>query len=367
MIGVFTGLPGAGKTLFAITWIKAKAEKEGRPVYYSGIADLKLPWFEVDPLKWMDCPPNSIIVVDECQRVFRPRANGSTVPECISAMETHRHKGVDIFLITQHPSLIDQNIRRLCGLHFHLVRKWGTQSATAHEWPSIKDNCDKSRKDSTQHAFPYPKNVYELYKSAEVHTHKARIPTRLYVLAAVPVLLALAGWRLYSSMNAKFHPDGVPVAASADAQKQPASQPAVSSRVMSKAEYVGQFQPRVPGLAYTAPVYDKVTAPVRAPYPAACVQSKNRCQCYTQQGTRLETSQDLCTGIVAGGFFMAWDERSGQAVPQPLPAAKPASTVEPLPGYLDLTPGHQSAGTRVASADQALQDGQGIRAARSRH
>jgi len=367
MIVVITGVPGSGKTLYAISWIKDKAAKEGREVYYSGIADLKLPWVEHDPTKWEELPPNSIIVIDECQRVARPRANGSQVPPYIAAMETHRHKGVDIVLITQHPMLIDQNIRRLCGLHFHVMRVWGTQSATVHEWPQIKENCDKSRSDSVKHVFKYPRDVYALYKSAEVHTHKARIPAKVLVLAAVPFVLAFLGYRIYSSIANRVTPQD-----SAPAQLSPQGMPqrvtsSGPSGPLSPVAYVQQFQPRVPGLAYTAPIYDKVTAPTRAPYPAACVQSKTKCQCYTQQGTKLETDKALCEGIVAGGFFMAWDEGRGQHQPQALPPARPVGPAEPLPGYINLTPGHQSTGTQVAASDQVQQDAQGIRAAKRKN
>ena len=65
MIELITGTPGSGKTLYAISQIKAKSEKENRPVYYSGIADLTLGWTEIDPEKWFDAPPNSIVVIDE--------------------------------------------------------------------------------------------------------------------------------------------------------------------------------------------------------------------------------------------------------------------------------------------------------------
>jgi len=37
-----------------------------------------------------------------------------------------------------------------------------------------------------------------------------------------------------------------------------------------------------------------------------------------------------------------------------------------LPGYINLTPGHQSTGTQFAVSEQVQQDAQGINAARSR-
>lgn len=310
MIGLITGLPGNGKTLYALNFIKAKAEKENRPVYYSGIADLALPWTEFDGEKWMDCPPNSIIVIDECQRIYRPRSYGSNVPPHVAELETHRHKGVDIFLITQHPMLVDSNVRRLVGLHFHVVRKFGMAASTVHEWTSVKENCDKNRDESTRHEFKFPKDSYSWYKSAEVHTHKARIPMRVWILLSVPFLLAGLGWYIYSSFQKKIHPEGVPApslnASGPVHSLQPAGAPG-RSRVMTDAEYVDQYRPRIAGLPHTAAAYDERTKPVHVPYPAACVQSATRCQCYTQQATRLDVSPELCKGIAQGGFFLAWD------------------------------------------------------------
>lgn len=309
MITLITGLPGAGKTLYALCHVRDLAAREGREVYYSGIADLKLPWIEHEFTRWMELPPNSIIVVDEVQRLMRPRANGSQVPEFVSQLETHRHKGVDIVFITQHPMLLDQNARRLVGRHLHVVRKFGSKHATVHEWPQIKEGCDKSRADSIKHQFSYPKEAFGWYKSAEVHTVKRNVPWRIYALIAAPILaLALGAFAVTRGLNfggAKEGSSGL-AAGSGSAM---AARTASNAPKLTKAEYIAQYEPRVSGLEYTAPVYDEVTKPTRAPYPAACVSSAEKCSCYTQQGTRLQTPEELCRSIVAGGFFQAWEDR----------------------------------------------------------
>lgn len=353
MIGLITGLPGNGKTLWALNFIKAKAEKEGRPVYYSGIADLMLPWTEIDGEKWMECPPNSIIVIDECQRIYRPRSHGSNVPPHVSELETHRHKGVDIFLITQHPMLVDSNVRRLVGLHFHCVRKFGTQSATVHEWSSVKENCDKNREGSTRHDFMYPKEAYSWYKSAEVHTHKARIPMKVWILLSVPFIVAGLGWFTYARWQAKIHGDDTSASQSAPvAVPGPASagRAPVRTGPVSAPDYVAQYAPRVRGLEYTAPAYDEVTKPVRAPYPAACVTNKKRCNCYSQQGTRLDVPRDMCEQIADGGFFMAWDE-AGRAIDNPDARRHSSSQVRPDPVETPYTQAIPLSRRQVALAD----------------
>lgn len=314
MLVLVTGVPGAGKTLYALSWVKTTSEREKRPVYYSGIEDLRLPWTEIDPTKWADCPKGSIIVIDEAQRVLRPRMHGSSVPEYVAALETHRKLGIDIVLITQHPMLIDSNARRLVGLHFHVVRKFGTQAATVHEWASVKDNADKNREGSTRHDFLYPREAYGFYKSAEVHTHKARIPMRVWLLALVPLVIAASGYVAYTYFSAWGKPSvaSAPPSLGSSSSVLPARGAASSSNVprpregLSLEAYVEHFSPRVAGLEHTAPAFDELTRPRVVPYPAACVSSGSRCKCYTDQATVLAVGLDLCRQLVERGFFVAW-------------------------------------------------------------
>ncbi|MGM9480322.1 hypothetical protein ACS5PN_03920 [Roseateles sp. NT4] len=80
------------------------------------------------------------------------------------------------------------------------------------------------------------------------------------------------------------------------------------------------------------PVYDGVTMPQQAPYPAACIASAKRCQCYSQQSTKLDMSDELCRKLADGGFFVAW-AANGERVqqqPQQAPQAAPQALGERL-------------------------------------
>lgn len=361
MITLITGQPGAGKTLYALNYVKSRAEKENREVYFSGIADLKLPWKELDRGEdWHKVPKGSIVVIDECQRVFRPRGNGAAVPEHVAKLETHRHEGIDLVLITQHPMLADTNVRRLVGQHFHVVRAFGTKKATVHEWGEVKTECEKSRADSIRHDFLYPAQSFTWYKSAEVHTHKARIPMRVYFLFLLPVLLGLLVWAAWSS----WHLPGSGSSA-ATASKAPAASPVpqVQNRTKSPQQYIDDRAPRVAGLAYTAPAYDEVTRPDEAPFPAACVESKTGCRCYSQQATQLDVPHGLCSQIVARGYFKDWgngsrrsNEKNRNADTMHLQAARlerdsapgidrTSIQVIPAPPPLRVSPGFNSSDT----------------------
>jgi zona occludens toxin (predicted ATPase) len=308
MITLITGQPGAGKTLYGVTFIKALAEKENRQVYYSGIADLKLPWIQLDkPEDWHKVPPGSIVVIDECQRVFRPRGHGQQVPPHVAELETHRHHGLDLFLITQHPMLADTNVRRLVERHFHVKRKFGAPAATVHEFQQVQENADKTRVDSIRHEFIYPKSSFALYHSAEVHTHKTRIPMRVWVLLVLPLVFAGLVYATVQWFKGRMEPPGQDTPSreqSGVVAAAPSAPERVAAGPLSTLDYLNSFRGRVSSLPHTAPRYDGLTKPVSAPYPAACIESRTRCLCYTDQATPLSVPVDVCRQIVANGYYL---------------------------------------------------------------
>lgn len=332
MITLSTGLPGAGKTLYTIAFVKALADKDQRPVFYSGIKDLALPWHEIDPEKWPECPDGSIIVIDECQRLFRPRGNGAAVPAWVSKLETHRHQGLDIFLVTQHPMLIDANVRRLTERHFHVSRRFGMERATILEFQSCKDQPLAKLADAQRHQWSYPREVFSYYKSAEVHTVKRRLPVQLFVLVGVLAMACGSVWwfvRSHYQDGQVILPGQKPAskveAVASGSSAKPGTDRAGTDRPATAAEYVAKHQPRVEGLAYTAPVYDEVTKPVRAPVPAHTMVFNGKCHAFSQQVTRLDMPQAMCVAIHERGFFVAFDQRE-QVTPTREPAGRgPAS------------------------------------------
>jgi len=306
MITLTTGQPGAGKTLYTLAFVNALGIKENRQVYYSGIADLKIPgWIELDNAEqWFTLPAGSIILIDECQRLFRPRGNGSTVPEYVSKLETHRHDGFDLFFITQHPMLVDTNVRRLVGRHFHVQRTFGMQRATVHEFPDLRQEPDKSREGSIRHDFSYPKEVFTWYKSAEVHTVKRRLPMRLYILFMLPILILALAYGAYNWLTGRVAPktgaDGALVATAAPVPGAPSP---ARTLMLTTPQYLEQYTPRIHGLPHSAPIFDKVMEVKTAPQPKACLASTTKCTCYSDQATVLVMDEQLCRQIVQRGYF----------------------------------------------------------------
>jgi len=333
VIYLITGLPGSGKTLFALAFVQK--EFPDREVYYHGIADLKLPWIPMEGggADWMKVPDRSVVVIDEAQSCFRPRGTGSLVPAHVAALETHRHRGLDIVVITQHPKLLDANLRRLVGAHRHVVRAFGTQGGVVHAWAECCEDADKSRADSIRSQWRYPAELFAAYRSAEVHTHKRRLPGKLFAAILLPVVAValLAGGVGYAY---KYFTAESRIAGSAKTEKGKAREGSYtdSERVRrgpdaakvpwraQQENYLESFRPMLAGLPHSAPAYAEVMRPKQAPEPAGCVSNGSRCRCYTQQATLLpEVPEDMCRQIVANGFFRAWadpvraDGSGGQA------------------------------------------------------
>lgn len=333
-ITLITGLPGHGKTLYTLARYKELGEKEGRPIYHNGIKGLTLAWQEWEVEEWDQLPPGAIFIIDECQFKFPTRGKGAP-PKFIEDLAVHRHKGLDFVLITQNPMLLDSFVRRLCDRHFHVIRKFGTHSATIHEFANgVKESVATSREGSIRHEWRYPKEVFDLYKSSELHTVKRRIPARVYLLFAIPPIalgLAWYAWHRLNPDNKAVELGAAPPAAAAASAVGPGILPPGRMPASDKAptlDWVDAQQPRVPGLAYTAPVYDELTRPTRVPYPAACLSAADRCTCYTDQGTRLAVPEEICKSFASGGFFMHW-AKTGE-MPQVV-SLKTAQSAVPVP------------------------------------
>lgn len=360
MITLGTGLPGNGKTLFMLDFIAAKAEKESREVYYHGInlADVAPVnrWMKFEPEKWMDLPKGCIIVMDECQTVFPKKPNGAQMPKHYEDLTTHRHHGFDMFFITQHPTLIDNYVRKLVGQHFHSIRKFGMERATIYEWSAAAPAPENasSHKNAISRTFKFPKKVYTWYKSAEVHTVKRTIPAKL-VLAVLFIVAVLA--YTYFITNRYAHRGDKPAPAAGEVatgsapgvqpgQARPAAAPAGGSPsvdpVQDAKDYVWKQTPRVVGLQFTAPKYDALTVPTHVPIPAMCMSKESHdgktvtCKCYSQQATPLDVPYNMCIEFSRHGFFRDFDaDRDQQQVARSEASQKALQRVPdaPLPEH----------------------------------
>lgn len=350
MITVITGTPGAGKTALAV---KMLTELEGnRPIYTMGIPDLKVDHQLVPPVKeWtvlvpseedpdllkptFTFPPGSIIVIDEAQNVYRPRNTSSKVPDYVAAFETHRHTGVDFWLITQKTTLLDANVRALAGKHLHIESNFFGRRL--YEWPKAVDAESKAERDiASKRKYKLPKQVFDLYKSSSLHIkQKHSIPTPLIVVVVCLMIAAVAGVFVYQRMHSRIAPTEAAPDSPAPRQAQPGagpSGPGAATPTVSKPTATGvlsiDFVPTIPNRPETAPIYDSQRQVKAMEWPEACIASKTRCTCYSAQATAIHTVDEAtCRDIVANGRFNPYRDAPQYAGPSTAQPSPPSPSV----------------------------------------
>ena len=164
----------------------------------------------------------------------------------------------------------------------------------------------------------YPKEVYQWYESSSLHTGKVRIPKQVWILAACALLVPSMGYFAYTKLmrNVTKGVDQSKVAAQTQPGGEVVAPRGRERQKLTMEEYLEERTARLPSFPHTAPVFDEVTRPTEAPYPAACVQMGKTCKCYTQQATLLQVSGAVCLQIVAQGFFMDWKSAKGEYSPK---------------------------------------------------
>lgn len=175
-----------------------------------------------DPLKWFALPHTAIIFIDECQHFFPPRAVGAKVPDYISQFETHRHHGYDVYLVTQDRMLLDTNVRRLVGRHIHYHNPFGGNRVTRYEQSKSFDvDSYFDLKNSQKKFIKRPVNFYGAYFSAEMHTHKFKMPKFVYLFIAIVIVLILCIYFLYNLFFSMKADNAKPVSQASTAVHKP--------------------------------------------------------------------------------------------------------------------------------------------------
>lgn len=324
MITLITGMPGSGKSA-AMMELMLSFAKESRPIFADGIPDLKVTHMTLNPKDWNNqVPDGAVVFVDEVQRVWRPTAPGAKVPPEIEAFETHRHRGLDFVLVTQHPNLLHQNVRRLVGRHIH-IRDNGYMGRWWYEWPEATDpGTYKSAPIKTR--YHLPKKVFSQYKSASLHVKPIRtIPPAFFVLGGALLVGGGCVYMLYGSIGEKLGWKKPPPVAEAKAPARAASEaPAAKAPASTDAP--------------ARPVTMAQSEPAKPPAPVGCIAMVNRCQCFGADGLPMAMEWDLCqrsardySGIVP--LALHTDERGARQAPAAASAAFEVAQAPQMRGF----------------------------------
>ncbi|MGY5998264.1 zonular occludens toxin domain-containing protein [Stenotrophomonas maltophilia] len=371
-IELFTGQPGNGKTALMMERLVAEAKAASRPIFAAGINGLSpglatvlddpTRWNEIDPTVEGTCvcgieftpdgtpiprpphahtlvPDGSLIFVDEAWKYFGHLHNATNqkTPKHVLALSEHRHRGIDFVWTTQQPNQLYPFIRGLIGSHAHVVRRFGTKMIDVYRWGELNEEIKSSAKRELAQRTTrlLPSQIYGQYKSAEVHTIKARIPFKVMLLPVLGVAAIVFAYLAYTSLRPSSFVGGEgkegAQSASADAAPspfRPAGAKEGAPRWPTAAAYAKDHLPRISTMPWTAPVFDERQA--RSDPQLICMSSlegldaqgvrqEASCRCLTEQGTAYELSQPECRTLARNGpvynpYRERSEERSAQRV-----------------------------------------------------
>lgn len=236
MIRLVTGNPGNAKTLFTLYDLIKQIEehkKDGlnRKVYYYNIEfnpehelyEQVKDWIKVEahdltinlPSLYDNQHPTieqgSIILADECQDLYPTRSKGE-VPPFLKFFEKHRHTGCDFWLITQKPRQLDIHVRELTGEHYHFQRVLGRDASRVKFLNRLIDDKSENSPEIQTQVRKFPKQLFGLYKSAVLHTHKRKLPWKLTVgLPLIALFLAAMIFVVYHILFSKHKTESATV------------------------------------------------------------------------------------------------------------------------------------------------------------
>lgn len=307
MIDLRTGIPGSGKTLSMVEALNKlllrweKHPEEARAIFVHNIKNLALP-HAVLPLTdapgkggqvqiipdWEALPDGSLVIIDECQDLFPPRSSQTAAPAHIAWFNTHRHKGFDVWITTQHPKLIDFSVRALVGKHMHFRRLFGGQRSAVYEWDGCSDNLS-GMKDAVMSYYGFPKKAFQFYKSAEVHTKQNFKLPRWLIIPVIGVLLSFyAVPRAYSVLAGSVSGQGLKSSATKEQAKPGGAAIAATGPGVS-----AQSRPAPPPASPPGNPMQSAAAPAQTLL-AGCIAMRNRCECFDAQLLRVEVPLEVC-------------------------------------------------------------------------
>ena len=344
-ITLITGKPRIGKTAFAVELLMFDDFYKGRKIF-SNINGLEIEhhkppeghnWEDMHVwLKWKE-NIGSVVIYDEVQYLFPIRSNGSKMPENVAFLNIHGHYGIDMILITQSPKIIDINLREVVNKHIHIAaNKMG--GLTRLEWNEVVTNPTAQSRNALSSSHKIRQEVFNYYKSAEVHTNHKHVKSRWYyviiaMLVILPLILGLIGFMGYRMYKGYQEKAGI---VSEETTQNTASdvitgnlipQNALPQVQQGRSLSPDMFVPTLAEKPESKPLYDGVRQVKTYERIAACIAGgKSGCTCYSDQATPLkEITAEMCKDYVKNGLpFNPYKDTNAQnspyeATPSPAP------------------------------------------------
>lgn len=208
--------PRTGKSLYCMSLIDQLSRKHPNRRIYTNIIGMNYPGVLTinstpeKPFDWRDLPDGSIIFFDEAHehpafssqdllgtaRTDAEKKRKSEILDIGDSLTLHGHFGFDIYLITQNPKLLREQVRAACSVHYVMRRLWGLDVAMIYEFAEVQTYfANATRKQALSvKRFRYPKNLYKYYVSSNVHNIQKRVPLLYMAFFAIPIAIFALGY-----------------------------------------------------------------------------------------------------------------------------------------------------------------------------
>lgn len=299
--------PGTGKTCWVVKqlleWIELPENRDRK--IYANIAGLKIEGIDYPPDDFRECPDGSIIIYDEAQEIEHYNSDSRGVNPVAKALSKHRHRGFDIYFISQDPSLLHKYVLKNIYLHYYLWRPAQRQNVEIFTFARaiVSPTKEDFRNAYDVKWWRFDKHYLKYYQSTVLNTSKPTPSSKKWsIIATFCIFMAMIAYFLYPalSLGEKLkNPTGVK-----KEQKQQDSEKTTQEPVAEQPQPQAQ-NASVPASTVTATEYQPPT-----PQPIAPVQPVTRivgvasfgvrCTAYLNTGQIANISQDECNEYATG-------------------------------------------------------------------
>lgn len=341
MIRLYTASPGSGKTCLVMEHLIKVVDSRFYDEIYTNIAEIKIMGLKPLPpdADWRLTNPNKenkkiLIIIDEAQYYDAfMKENRSVKNDIGKDLSTHRHYGIDLWLISQSTKLLNDYVLENVGEHVHLYRPRKKKTVTVYWWSFVQRSLSKTAFKDADDMQKWRLNpaMFDLYKStASVTDSKARtsqkVVSTLFVGVGVMILLAIfvnQGVGAFKKMK-----DGeTQTIVSVDPKKivpPPASTPApvVAASVPAS----------TPAPVYVDSRYDSPAPLVdyEAQRVASVISFGDKCTVYNSKGVVLDLPKSDCLAYASGEKRMSFAVRPSSDPTYTAQSVAVASTPAPL-------------------------------------
>lgn len=323
MIRLYTASPGSGKTCLVMEHLIKVVDSRFYDEIYTNIAEIKIMGLKPLPpdADWRLTNPNKenkkiLIIIDEAQYYDAfMKENRSIKNDIGKDLSTHRHYGIDLWLISQSTKLLNDYVLENVGEHVHLYRPRKKKTVTVYWWSFVQRSLSKTAFKDADDMQKWRLNpaMFDLYKStASVTDGKARtsqkVVSTLFVGVGVMILLAIfvnQGVGAFKKMKdgetqtiATVNPAKIVPTAP------PAPVPASTPAPIAVASVPASTPAPIVAAAPVVPAVDPEMTRV-----ASVISFGNRCTLYNSKGVVLDLPKSDCLAYASGEKRMSFAVR----------------------------------------------------------